>query len=142
MNQRLLVFFVATILILLGLWVAISPDPTSNPIPPDNAVTMAADGGYKSSYNETKVAVFEIDIVSGQLASGPSQMIVNKGDEVVIQVRSNLLDELHLHGYDLKQKLEAGQQHELQFKARIAGHFELELHSNHSPVAVLTVISD
>ncbi|MDX1506364.1 MAG: hypothetical protein R3221_11650 [Spongiibacter sp.] len=143
MNQRLLVFFVASILILLGLWVALNPrHSTPGTIAPDNTPAVSADSGYAASYSATKVAIFELDIVGGKLVSGPSQMIVNKGDDIVIRVRSNFGDELHLHGYDIKQALVAGQQHQLQFEARYAGHFELELHSNHSPVSILAVMPD
>jgi hypothetical protein len=64
---------------------------------------------------------------------------VDKGDRVVLVVRSDVADEVHLHGYDLSRDVEAGGQARIPFRATIAGRFEVELEERGVPIAELTV---
>jgi hypothetical protein len=83
--------------------------------------------------------IFELTVSGGRLVSGPALMQVHEGDQVVINVRSDGSDELHLHGYDLERPLKPGQTASLQFSASHSGRFGLELHKAHAELGALEV---
>ena len=64
---------------------------------------------------------------------------VDKGDHVVLVVKSDGADEIHLHGYDLSRDVEAGGTARLPFTADVPGRFELELEQRGVQIADLTV---
>jgi hypothetical protein len=47
---------------------------------------------------------------------------------VVIVVRSDVADEIHLHGYDIEKEAGPGRPARFRFKANLEGQFELESH--------------
>jgi len=53
---------------------------------------------------------------------------VTQGEQVEIMLTSDQTAELHLHGYDLTARLEAGVPGALSFAGRIAGRFPVEAH--------------
>lgn len=70
--------------------------------------------------------VFEIT-VSGSDVVGGGRIGVLLGDTVTLRVTSDVADEVHVHGYDLRLELEAGVTGEVSFEATIPGVVEVEL---------------
>jgi hypothetical protein len=83
--------------------------------------------------------VVRVTVRGGVPAGGMVRESVGKGDRVVLVVRSDVADEVHLHGYDLSRDVEAGEQTRIAFRATIAGRFEVELEERGVPIAELTV---
>jgi hypothetical protein len=83
--------------------------------------------------------VVRVTVRGGVPAGGVVRETVGKGDRVVLVVRSDVADEVHLHGYDLSRDVEAGGQARIAFRATIAGRFEVELEERGVPIAELTV---
>jgi heme/copper-type cytochrome/quinol oxidase subunit 2 len=54
-------------------------------------------------------------------------------------VISDTADEVHVHGYDLKQDVPAGGETQLEFEATIEGRFEVELENAGTQIANLDV---
>jgi plastocyanin len=75
-----------------------------------------------------KPEVTRIQIRGGELVGGPAEIKVKKGDTVVIVVSADAPDDIHLHGYDIEEKVEPGQPARFRFKANIEGEFEIESH--------------
>jgi hypothetical protein len=71
--------------------------------------------------------------------NGIVRATVKQGDKVVLVVKSDVADEIHLHGYDLKTNVAAGGTARLLFTATIPGRFEVELESRSTQIADLTV---
>jgi hypothetical protein len=69
-----------------------------------------------------------IQIKGGQVVGGPADIKVKKGAHVVIVVRSDAPDEIHLHGYDIEEEAAPGKPARFEFKADVEGAFELESH--------------
>jgi hypothetical protein len=69
-----------------------------------------------------------IQIKGGQVVGGPADIKVKKGAHVVIVVRSDAPDDIHLHGYDIEKPVEPGQPAQFNFTANIEGIFEIESH--------------
>ena len=87
----------------------------------------------------TKPTVVSIVVVDGQPQGGIVRQTVSKGDRVVIVVRSDVADEIHLHGYDKSTEVTAGGTARLPFTADLPGRFEVELESRGVQIADLTV---
>jgi hypothetical protein len=56
-----------------------------------------------------------------------------------IVVRSDVADEVHLHGYDISRDVAPGKPAQFKFNASIEGIFEIELEHRAVEIATLTV---
>jgi len=83
--------------------------------------------------------IVRVSVVDGQPQGGIVRQTVNKDDQVVLVVTSDVADEIHLHGYDIARDVEAGGTVRLPFKATIPGRFEAELESRSVQIADITV---
>jgi len=80
-----------------------------------------------------------IVVVNGAPKGGIVREKVEKGDRVVLIVRSDVADHVHLHGYDIMRDVAPGKPARLPFKATIPGRFEVELEDRGVPIADITV---
>jgi copper(I)-binding protein len=86
-----------------------------------------------------KPTVVSIVVVNAAPQGGIVRQTVNKGDRVMLVVRSDVADEIHLHGYDRSTDVMAGGTARLPFTADVPGRFEVELESRGVQIADLTV---
>lgn len=73
----------------------------------------------------------DVEFVDGDVV-GPDVLEVELGESVDIWIRSDLDDEVHVHGYDLVYELGAGEPFHLSFVADVPGIFEVEVHTGHT----------
>lgn len=99
---------------------------------PSTAATSSATTGAPAG------SVVRITVAGGQ-AHGPQEVEVAAGDQVTIQITSDVADEVHVHGYDLTAEVAAGGTAELTFTADLPGVYEVELEAAHLPLFELTV---
>jgi hypothetical protein len=78
-------------------------------------------------------------IKGGKPVGGVQDIEVAKGDDVRFTVRSDVADEIHVHGYDLMKDVEAGGSVTFDFPATIDGKFEVELEKAGEQIVSLTV---
>jgi hypothetical protein len=86
-----------------------------------------------------KPTVVSIVIVDGVPNDGIVRESVKKGDRVVLVVKSDVADEIHVHGYDIMRDVTAGGTARLPFTATLPGVFEVELEDHGVQIAELTV---
>ena len=99
------------------------PTPAATSAGPPAGIT--APPGPSSATAEARVV--ELTVRGGRVTGATGRVEVPVGSEVVLRVTTDVADELHLHGYDEKVDLAAGQPGELRFSADIPGTFEVEL---------------
>jgi hypothetical protein len=87
----------------------------------------------------SKPTIVHITVVGGAPQGGIVRTKVSKGDKVVLVVKSDVADEIHLHGYDKSTDVTAGGTARLPFTATLPGRFEVELESRGVQIADLTV---
>jgi hypothetical protein len=80
---------------------------------------------------------FDVSIKGGEM--NPDEISVDEGDKVTLRVSSDKPTELHIHGYDVEQEVEPGQEAELRFEADLTGRFEIEDHDSEKELGVLQV---
>jgi predicted small lipoprotein YifL len=86
-----------------------------------------------------KVATVALRVVDGRPQGGIARPSVKRNARVVLVVRSDTADEVHLHGYDVLRPVAPGKQARLAFVAKIPGRFEIELEESGVQLAELTV---
>jgi FtsP/CotA-like multicopper oxidase with cupredoxin domain len=84
-------------------------------------------------------AVKTIRVVNGEPQGGVQTLSYHKGDRVRLRVVSDVADEIHVHGYDLKKDVPKGGSVEFSFPATIEGVFEVELENAGVQIANLEV---
>ena len=83
--------------------------------------------------------VITIRVVGGRPQGGIQRPTIDQGDKVVLVIRADSGEAVHLHGYNLQQEIVPGAAARMPFTADIAGRFELELHPTDTLLAVLEV---
>jgi hypothetical protein len=121
---------------------AVVPVPTPTPAPPEApAVAPPESPGdlERRPVLDPVTQTFDLGVTRGRLTSGPSTLALTQGDLVVLRVRSDRDDELHVHGYDLALPLAANQTTSLAFQADRSGRFDIELHKGGGEIGALEV---
>lgn len=81
----------------------------------------------------------EIRLRGGKPVGGVAELDFDKGERIRIVVRSDVADELHLHGYDVTRDVAPGKPARFSVEATIDGRFELETHHGGVQVAEISV---
>jgi hypothetical protein len=130
------------ILICLGVPMAMTGAHAQHRVPsgesgsiPVSIVLAAADA---TPQGPTDIVV-DLVVQKGRLISGANVVRVKKGDRIVMHVKSDASDEMHLHGYDLHLALTPGTVATLQFVADRTGRFTYELHKSDLELGALEV---
>jgi hypothetical protein len=80
-----------------------------------------------------------IVVEHGKPVGGVRDLTYNEGERIRFEVRSDVSDEIHVHGYGLMKDVKAGGSVEFDFRATIEGIFEAELEGRGEEIAQLTV---
>ena len=86
-----------------------------------------------------KPTTIVIVVDNGRPRGGIKRPTIQKGDEVVLVVRTDAGEGVHLHGYDVEKLVTPGTPVRIPFTANLPGRFELELHHPDAVLAVLEV---
>ena len=70
----------------------------------------------------------EIGVRDFKVVGGVKRVEVEKGDTVRLLVRSDVQDEIHVHGYELRKEAAPGKPARFKFKAKLEGEYEIEVH--------------
>jgi hypothetical protein len=108
------------------------------------ALVMAACSGPPPAATTPQTAagpaqVVEIAYAGGAVRGGVSRTSVQLGRKVRLVVNSDVADEIHVHGYDLKAEVPAHGVGTVEFVADQSGVFEVELESRGAQLAQLEV---
>ena len=93
-------------------------------------------GGGKSASSPT---IPVVRVKAGKPVGGIKHITVKEGDRVRFTVISDLADEIHVHGYDLKKDVRAHGRVSFSFPGKIDGIFVIELESRSEQIAQLKV---
>ena len=123
--SRTLIVIVLSLLGPGGLYFALRPTTSG-----DSASTGP-------SADEARERVYEVKIKYG--AMSPAEISVEEGDQVTLRWTSDILIEVHLHGYDLEEELSPGEETDLSFEANLTGRFVIEEHETEAELGTLLV---
>ena len=86
-----------------------------------------------------KPTTITVVVKGGRPHGGIARPTIDQGKKVVLVVRSDAGEAVHLHGYDIERPVTPGQPLRIAFTATLPGRFELELHHPDVVLAVLEV---
>lgn len=109
---------------------AATTPPTLEPPPTETATTTAA----------PEPVQLVVTIRGGEPVDGIVRAEAKQGDTIVVIVRSDVSDEVHLHGYDLMADVATGRPARIEFTADLTGRFVIELEGRGKQIAQLTVL--
>jgi hypothetical protein len=78
-------------------------------------------------------------VVRGGVVSGPERVELELGQRLVLVVRADVSDEVHVHGYDLMQDVAPGEPARFSFRVDDPGRFDVELEQRQQPLTELVV---
>jgi hypothetical protein len=105
-----------------------------------NTTISIGTGGEKApAKDEGGSALTTIVVRDGEPVGGVQELGYDAGDQIRFRVRSNVADEVHVHGYDVSKEVSAGGAATLSFPADLEGIYEVELHGSERQIAELRV---
>lgn len=99
--------------------------------------TTAAAGPTSSTAVATPTEV--IEVADGKVAGGARRISAAKGSKVRFEVRADVADEIHVHGYEQMVDIAPGTPVTVTVQADIPGVFEVELENSGVLIAELEV---
>jgi hypothetical protein len=134
---------VGTIALIVVLFIVLSGDDDKSPATTAATTPTTTNTGTTDAQQTTtqpKASKPKTIVVRGGKPVGGVQRLEYKKDERVrFVVRSDVADEVHAHGYDIKRDVEAGGQVEFSFPAKLEGVFEVELEDRKEQIAEIRV---
>jgi hypothetical protein len=137
-NTARIAIGVGAVAVIVGLFVVLNGGDDGN----DNQSTGTATTATSTTPGKTTPAKPPLTVIrvrGGKPFGGIQKISVKKGDQVRFRVVSDVADEIHLHGYDLKKDVPAGGSVTFSFPADIEGVFEVELEGRGEQIAQLSV---
>ena len=116
---------------------AVTTTETTAKAPTTTTDTSATQTTATTPASEAKVIT--VNVVKGIPQGGIQRPTVKRGDKVVLVVRTDSGEAVHLHGYNIEKEVVPGKAVRLPFTANIAGRFEVELHPTDALLAVIEV---
>jgi hypothetical protein len=119
-----------------------SPQGSAGGQPPDSATTQpqSARGATEDQSPEQQTATIERIVVrGGKPVGGVKRLEYESGERVRFSVRSDVADEVHVHGFDIRKDVRAGGSVRFGFAADIEGVFEVELEDSKIEIAGLRI---
>ncbi len=108
--------------------------------PPGSASEPAAGAaGSDRSKKARDAGVPTVVIRDGKPVGGIAELTYSEGDRIRFRVKSDVSDEVHVHGYDEMKDVEAGGSVNFDFPATIEGVFEAELENRGEQILELRV---
>jgi hypothetical protein len=95
--------------------------------------------GSGGSQEPEEPEVATIVVRNGQPVGGVQELEFAKGEDIRFVVESDVAEEVHLHGYDVAEEVEAGGEVSFDVPATLEGVFEVELEHSVVPLAEITV---
>jgi len=130
---------VAVVVAAVVLFVTLQGGGDDNGSAGGGQATSQQAGSNNPAAKPAKPAVPTIVVENGKPVGGIRELTYSKDDEIRFKVRSDVSDEVHVHGYDLMKDVKAGSSVSFDFPASIEGIFEAELESRVEQILELRV---
>ena len=135
----------AALVVIVVLFIVLSGDddePAATSTTTAVATTTPEDTTTQEQTKPEKPDEPEVPVIvikDGKPEGGVQELQFDEGDDIRFVVDSDVADEVHFHGYDVAQDVEAGGTVEFDVPATITGVFEVELEHSLVPIAEITV---
>ena len=139
MTRRALVGMVLLLAACGGGTAATTTIGTTTTSAPTNTSGTTTTGATTTTVTTAAGRVVTVVVSNGAVQGGLRRESFSINEKATITVRSDVADEVHLHGYDQSVDVEAGGSASIDFVATIPGVFEMELEGRHLKLLELEV---
>jgi hypothetical protein len=135
----------ATAVVVLTVAGCGGDEPSSQASTTEQVTTVEATTGETTTETtpttpvEPKPRTIVVVVDQGRPRGGIKRPELEKGEKVVLVVRADAGESVHIHGYDVEKPVTPGKPVRIPLTATIPGRFEVELHHPDSLLAVLQV---
>ena len=131
----------AALIVAAVAFILLQPDDSDDDTEPTpTQATLQGEPTATVPAPEPKPEFERIRIVDGSVRGGEPRITVEKGDVARFEVRSDVADDIHLHGYDITKAVTPAKPARFRVDAGIEGVFEIEAHDlGHLVVGTLVV---
>lgn len=138
---------VAAVAVAIVLLVVLRPgdeDDEAEPTTPATTVVTTTVTETNGETTTTTTATTEEPVraeivVEGGEVSGPERVRLEEGQRLVLVVRADVVDHVHVHGYDVLRDVGPGQPARFAFRVTDPGRFDVELEDRQQPLTELVV---
>jgi hypothetical protein len=134
------------VLAVLALFFIVRPDDSKDDETTQKSTPalVTGDTGVSPSKPEkpakpTPPPVPQVVVKNGEPRDGVVDLNFEQGETICFSVKSDVEDEVHVHGYDVSKEVSAGGTAKFSFPAEITGVFEVELEHSAVPIANIQV---
>lgn len=136
------------VVVALGLFLVLKPDSNNEETgAPQAAATLTGPTGTGTPVPEERKRpvpaprpkVPLVEIKDGQPIGGIQELVAREGDSIRFAVKSDVFEEVHVHGFDESKPVGPGEPARFDFKAGFTGIFEVELENSAVPIMELQV---
>jgi hypothetical protein len=133
------------ILAVLALFIIVQPDDSNDNDETTGASNATLATGATGPVTQPKPKrpspppVPQVVVNNGEPQGGVVELDFDQGDDIRFSVKSDVEEEVHVHGYDVSKPIAAGGKVSFDFPAEITGIFEVELEHSAVPIAELQV---
>lgn len=142
-SRRVLVITVAIATAVIALIVLKPGDDSTDETKTDTQMTAPAGAtgatGPEQASKPARDPIRTVRVRDGEPVGGPLVIRVKNGDRVRFRVSSDTRDEVHVHGFDFEQAVVPGKGTKFDFKAKIEGVYEVEMHASGAIIAEVQV---
>jgi hypothetical protein len=139
-RQRLALIALAVVVIVVAFVLIRGSGGDSGDTPPPVAATLGARSAtVVSPATAPEKVVPTVVVRDGKPAGGVKTLRFRKGEQIAFRVRSDVADEVHVHGYDVHRDVAKGGMAGFSFRGTIDGIFVVELESRGVQIASLEV---
>ena len=92
-----------------------------------SATTATSTGDAATTTAGFAGKLVQVRVAGGKVETAQRRVRVSRGDRVRIQVQGDQADEVHVHGFDLKEPVGLGKPATVEFTADLPGVWEVEL---------------
>jgi hypothetical protein len=115
-----------------------APQPPPSAVPqPTPSTALRTPSSAPSPTPPTRIV--DVMYAGGNVTGADQRVAVKLGEQIVLRFTSDVVEEIHVHGYDLYADLNPGEPAEIVLTADIPGVFEVELHNAGRPLYQLRV---
>ena len=120
---------------------AASPETATEPTTTEAATstTTTTTTAPTTTTAAPRTRTITVVVKGGRPQGGIQRPTLDKGEKVVLVVKTDAGEAVHLHGYNIEKDVLPGQAVRMPFTANIAGRFEVELHPTDALLAVVEV---
>ena len=139
---------VAAVAVAIVLLLVLRPDDEDDEAQPTTPATTVVTTTVTETNGETTTTTATTTaeepvraeiVVEGGEVSGPDRVRLEEGQRLVLVVRADVVDHVHVHGYDLMRDVGPEQPARFSFRVTDPGRFDVELEDRQQPLTELVV---